>query len=44
MQDSNAKEKKWDKKWMEISAIKGGGVQHLMANAIENFHFLTLPY
>ena len=25
MQDANAKEKKWGKKWMEISAIKRGG-------------------
>ena len=24
VQDSIAKEKKWGKKWMEISAIKGG--------------------
>ena len=24
---------------MEISAIKGGGVRRLMANAIKNFHF-----
>ena len=25
MEDSIVKEKKWGKKWMEISAIKGGG-------------------
>ena len=40
MQDSIAKEKKWGKKCLEICAIQGvGGVGHLMANAILNFHF-----
>ena len=38
----NCKRKK-RKKWMEISAIKGGeGVRRLMANAIKNFHFVFL--
>ena len=34
----NSKRKKWGKKCLEISAIKGG-VGPLMANAILNFHF-----
>ena len=39
MQDSVAKEKKWGEKMSGNLAIKGGGVGHLMANAILNFHF-----
>ena len=40
------RKKKWGKKWMEISAIKGGvggGFQRLMANAKLNFHFFNIP-
>ena len=40
MQDSIAKEKKWGKKWMEISAIwGGGGVRRLMAKCYEKFPY-----
>ena len=35
----------WGKKWMEICAIEGVGVQRLMANAILNFQlFGIFPY
>ena len=43
MYDFIAKEKSGVKKCLEICAIKGGrgggGVGHLMANALLNFHF-----
>ena len=39
----DSKEKKWGKKWMDIFAIKAGGLRRLMANVILNSHFLTLP-
>ena len=35
----HAKEKKWGKKMSENFAIKGGGGEPLMENAILNFHF-----
>ena len=38
MKESIAKEKKWGKKCLEISAIVGGG-RRKMAKTILNFHF-----
>ena len=36
--------KKVGQNWIKISAIKGGGIRRLMANAIKNFHIFWEPF